>query len=98
VNLVNVFWAKETVENPNERAPLKSNINQSIKLLNNIPTSPNTCIFEFEALEVNIGNAIIGHNLLPFLQPLRVVSVGIGVTSSIRPIFIPLRAIARRAD
>ena len=38
------------------------------------------------------------HNLLPCLPPfLLVVSVGMGVTSSIRPIFIPLRAIALMA-
>ena len=38
------------------------------------------------------------HNLLPLLPPgLLVLSVGIGVTSSIRPIFIPKRARALRA-
>ena len=38
------------------------------------------------------------HNLLPCLPPfLLVVSVGMGVTSSIRPILIPLRAIALMA-
>lgn len=39
------------------------------------------------------------HNLRPFLPHLLlVVSVGMGVTSSILPILIPLRAIALRAD
>ena len=39
------------------------------------------------------------HNLLPFLPPfLLVVSVGIGVTSSILPILIPFLAIALKAD
>ena len=38
-------------------------------------------------------------SLRPFLPPfLLVVSVGIGVTSSILPILMPLRAIALRAD
>ena len=42
--------------------------------------------------------ALISHSLLPLLPPgLLVVSVGIGVTSSIRPIFMPKRASALRA-
>ncbi len=49
-------------------------------------------------MDVNIGIAINIQSLLPFLHPLLVVSVGMGVTSSIRPILIPLRAIALRAD
>jgi len=38
------------------------------------------------------------HNLLPLLPPLLVQSVGIGVTSSILPIFIPYLANALKAD
>jgi len=41
----------------------------------------------------------LNHNLLPFLPHLLlVVSVGIGVTSSILPILIPFLAMALRAD
>lgn len=51
-------------------------------------------------MELLIGIILIEHhNLLPFLPPfLLVVSVGIGVTSSILPILIQLRAIALKAD
>ena len=42
---------------------------------------------------------LLFYNLLPRLDPFRLVeSVGIGVTSSILPIFNPARANARRAD
>ena len=47
----------------------------------------------------NIEQSYLNHNLLPFLPHLLlVVSVGIGVTSSILPILIPFLAIALRAD
>ena len=51
-----------------------------------------------QAKELNIAISINIQSLLPFLQPFLVESVGIGVTSSILPILIPLRAIALSAD
>ena len=51
-----------------------------------------------KAKELNIAISINIQSLLPFLHPFLVESVGIGVTSSILPILIPLRAIALNAD
>ena len=47
---------------------------------------------------VEYGICINIQSLLPFLHPFLVVSVGMGVESSILPILIPFLAMALRAD